>query len=506
MGVDLDTRLSALQQQERTVEDLFTSVTPSVVQVTRISTRTNPYTMNEVNVPSGTGSGFVWDGTGNVVTNFHVVQGADAAKVNVVDGSGKTITYDASLVGYNPDKDVAVLKIAAGGAKLQPIQLGASAGLRVGQTALAAPAGGKQWAVVPAFLQRPMRPPGGLPGAQAAPTHPRAPPGHLGSLPWPRGLASCRPKVDALPHTQQAIGNPFGLDHTLTVGVVSGLGREMTSPSGRPISDVIQTDAAINPGNSGGALLDSRGRLIGMSTCAAQQALEPRRPRHPPTRGWPRTGRAQITARSAALTSARPAAPSTRPRERPPASVRQPRPRLPAGPAFAVVRRCPPRSPWPPLRVSPQSPYVRRGAGFAVPVDTLKQQVEAILAGEVMQRPALGITYAQGAQARALERLLEGRVPRGVVVMGVVPGGGADRAGVRGTMRLPDGSVGIGDVIVQLDEAPVETDLALLRSLEKKKPGDMIRVTVVRADRGLDGELVTKRVELPVKLQAADAV
>lgn len=355
MGVDLDTRLSALQQQERTVEDLFTSVTPSVVQVTRISTRTNPYTMNEVNVPSGTGSGFVWDGTGNVVTNFHVVQGADAAKVNVVDGSGKTITYDASLVGYNPDKDVAVLKIAAGGAKLQPIQLGASAGLRVGQTAL-------------------------------------------------------------------AIGNPFGLDHTLTVGVVSGLGREMTSPSGRPISDVIQTDAAINPGNSGGALLDSRGRLIGMSTAIYS----------------------------------------------------------PSG--------------------------ASAGIGFAVPVDTLKQQVEAILAGEVMQRPALGITYAQGAQARALERLLEGRVPRGVVVMGVVPGGGADRAGVRGTMRLPDGSVGIGDVIVQLDEAPVETDLDLLRSLEKKKPGDTIRVTVVRADRGLDGELVTKRVELPVKLQAADAV
>ena len=132
-----------------------------------------------------------------MVTNFHVIKGAQAATVVLTGRDGKTSNFPAKLVGFNPDKDVAVLQIDA--ATAQPIALGNSAALRVGQTTL-------------------------------------------------------------------AIGNPFGLDHTLTVGVVSGLGREVTSPSGRPITNVIQTDAAINPGNSGGALLDSRGSLIGMNT------------------------------------------------------------------------------------------------------------------------------------------------------------------------------------------------------------------------------------------------
>ena len=243
-ALDLDMPLSVLQQQERTVADLFTEVTPSVVQVTEYKARTNPYTMNEVAIPKGTGSGFVWDSEGHVVTNFHVIQAADAAKVTVTDASGKTRSYAASLVGFNPDKDVAVLQIKTGDRgedPLRPIELGESAGLRVGQTTL-------------------------------------------------------------------AIGNPFGLDHTLTVGVVSGLGREMTAPSGRPITGVIQTDAAINPGNSGGALLDSRGRLIGMNTAI----------------------------------------------------------------------------------LSPSGSSA--GIGFAVPVDTLRQQVQAIIEGRLAPRAALGIT------------------------------------------------------------------------------------------------------------------
>jgi S1-C subfamily serine protease len=128
-----------------------------------------------------------------------VIKGAQSAKVVLTDTDGRSSRYNAKLVGYNPDKDVAVLQIDGGSSALTPISIGSSTGLRVGQTAL-------------------------------------------------------------------AIGNPFGLDHTLTVGVVSGVGREVTSPTGRPITNVIQTDAAINPGNSGGALLDSAGKLIGMNT------------------------------------------------------------------------------------------------------------------------------------------------------------------------------------------------------------------------------------------------
>ena len=198
-AIDLSTPISALQQQERTVEDLFAKATPSVVQVTSFVERTDRITMNAIEVPAGTGSGFVWDSDGHIVTNYHVIRSAQAAKITTTDRNGLQKRFDAKLVGYNPDKDVAVLKIDAGTTSPPPIAVGDSAALRVGQTTL-------------------------------------------------------------------AIGNPFGLDHTLTVGVVSGLGREVQSPSGRPITNVIQTDAAINPGNSGGALLDSAGRLIGMNT------------------------------------------------------------------------------------------------------------------------------------------------------------------------------------------------------------------------------------------------
>ena len=196
--IGLDTPVSTLQAQEKTVENLFEAATPSVVYITTFAERTDRLTMNAVEVPVGTGSGFVWDRQGHIVTNWHVIKGAQGAKVVLTGRDGQTSSYDARLVGFNPDKDVAVLKIDAG-VELTPIRVGESAPLRVGQTAL-------------------------------------------------------------------AIGNPFGLDHTLTVGVVSGLGREVQSPTGRPITGVLQTDAAINPGNSGGALLDSSGNLIGMNT------------------------------------------------------------------------------------------------------------------------------------------------------------------------------------------------------------------------------------------------
>jgi S1-C subfamily serine protease len=151
--------------------------------------------MNVLEIPQGTGSGFIWDSSGHVVTNFHVVKGSDRAEVTLSDGS----RWKAELVGVEPDKDLAVLKIDAPADKVRGLALGTSRDLQVGQKVF-------------------------------------------------------------------AIGNPFGLDQTLTTGIISGLDREIKSISGRPIEGVIQTDAAINMGNSGGPLLDSSGRLIGVNT------------------------------------------------------------------------------------------------------------------------------------------------------------------------------------------------------------------------------------------------
>jgi len=158
-------------------------------------------------VSEGVGSGVIWDKSGHVVTNYHVVtklakdkSGSQIARVGVLQPDGKTFTmYDAKIVGLDTYTDLAVLKIVSPPESLQPVMVGTSRDVRVGQ--------------------------------------------------------SC-----------YAIGNPFGLGATLTAGLVSGLNRTIPSPAGRPINGVIQTDAAINAGNSGGPLLDSYGRLIGLNT------------------------------------------------------------------------------------------------------------------------------------------------------------------------------------------------------------------------------------------------
>jgi len=196
-GLDLRTK------EDETIQ-LFESTTPSVVFINTFVDKVDTFSLNVLETPLGTGTGFVWDNEGHIVTNFHVIRNSEAASIVVTDKNGAQGTYRATLRGFDPDKDVAVLKIEPqlkNGTRLnlQPVNLGTSTGLKVGQSAL-------------------------------------------------------------------AIGNPFGLDHTLTTGVISGLGREVRSPSGRPISNVIQTDAAINPGNSGGPLLDSKGKLVGMNT------------------------------------------------------------------------------------------------------------------------------------------------------------------------------------------------------------------------------------------------
>jgi S1-C subfamily serine protease len=179
--------------ERRTIE-LFRGASRSVAFITTRVQQVDFWTRNVFEVPSGTGSGFLWDERGHVVTNYHVVQGADSAQVTLAGAE-----YDATIVGYARDQDLAVLKIQASRDKLVPIRVGTSAGLQVGQKVL-------------------------------------------------------------------AIGNPFGLDHTLTTGVLSALGRTIQSANNVTIFDVIQTDAAINPGNSGGPLLDSGGRLIGVNT------------------------------------------------------------------------------------------------------------------------------------------------------------------------------------------------------------------------------------------------
>ena len=192
-----------LAADELNTIELFEATSPSVVNLAtqRAITRRGLFSNRTTLIPEGSGSGFVWDRDGHIVTNYHVLLGADAARVTF--GSGES--FPARLVGGVPDRDLAVLKIDAPSALLKPLALGTSQGLRVGQKTF-------------------------------------------------------------------AIGYPFGLEQTLTAGVISGLNRTIDSITEHPLTGVIQTDAAINPGNSGGPLLDSAGLLIGMNTAIATQS------------------------------------------------------------------------------------------------------------------------------------------------------------------------------------------------------------------------------------------
>lgn len=185
-----------LADVERTTIQLYRTSSPSVVHIRNVALRRDRYSMDVQELPRGTGSGFVWDAEGYVVTNAHVVRGGDRFHVTLADNT----TYPAEVVGADADRDIAVLKLQRlPQTPLRPVPVGSSDDLQVGQSVY-------------------------------------------------------------------AIGNPFGLDQTLTTGVISGLGRSIRTDTQRRIDDVIQTDAAVNPGNSGGPLLDSGGRLIGMTT------------------------------------------------------------------------------------------------------------------------------------------------------------------------------------------------------------------------------------------------
>jgi len=318
-----------LWSDEKSTITLFRQASPSVVNITAIGVQRDLFTLNLYQIPQGTGSGFIWDKSGNVITNFHVIQEADAAQVTLGDQS----TWKARVVGMAPDKDLAVLRIDAPADRLRPIPVGTSKDLQVGQYVF-------------------------------------------------------------------AIGNPFGLDQTLTTGVISALGREIESVTRRPIQGVIQTDAAINPGNSGGPLLDSAGRLIGVN---------------------------------AAIYS-------------------------PSG--------------------------TSAGIGFAIPVDTVNRIVPELIRYGKVTRPGIGVQIAE-------EQLAERLGVTGVLVVDVVPGSAAAKAGIRPTRRESSGRVQLGDVIVAIDGIKVESPNDLFLLLERYKVGDVVNVSLLR-----DGKIVQTKVAL----------
>jgi S1-C subfamily serine protease len=184
-----------LAADEKATIKLFETARDSVVFITTRAEVRDLWTRNIFSVPRGSGSGFIWDDDGHVVTNFHVIENASEAIVKLADGRD----YRAALVGASPAHDIAVLKIGVAFKRPPPVPLGSSHDLKVGQKVF-------------------------------------------------------------------AIGNPFGLDWTLTTGIVSALDRSLGGNNDATIEHLIQTDAAINPGNSGGPLLDSAGRLIGITT------------------------------------------------------------------------------------------------------------------------------------------------------------------------------------------------------------------------------------------------
>jgi S1-C subfamily serine protease len=321
-----------LAQEERATIALFERASPSVVYVTSLARQRDFFSMNVQEIPQGSGSGFIWDRQGHVVTNFHVIQGGSNWQVTLSDQSN----WEAEVVGYAPEKDLAVLRIRAPQNRLTPLPLGNSDNLRVGQGVF-------------------------------------------------------------------AIGNPFGLDQTLTTGVVSALGREIQSVAGTPIRDVVQTDAAINPGNSGGPLLDSAGRLIGVNTAI----------------------------------------------------------------------------------YSPSGAYA--GIGFAIPEHAVRWVVPDLIRYGQVNRPTLGVELAPEQWNRQLGI-------EGAVIMNVVEGSGADRAGLRGTRQGRGRRVELGDVIQSVDGKPVTSSGDLLLALEERKAGDVVRVGVLR-----DG----RRQEVQVRLDPA---
>ena len=312
----------AILEDERNTIGVFRAAAKSTVFVTEKQMVVDYFRGQAMEVPAGSGTGFVWDRDGHVVTNFHVVKDARSLSVTFDDNR----MFVARVVGVEPRKDIAVLRVDAPADALVPIGLPEKGQrLEVGQKAI-------------------------------------------------------------------AIGNPFGLDHTLTTGVISALGREVQGIGGVSIRDMIQTDAAINPGNSGGPLLDSSGHLLGMNTMI-----------------FSRTGSSA-------------------------------------------------------------------GIGFAVPASSIMRVVPQIIRTGRAEQIGLGI------QIDPAQRLERRAGIDGVIVLSVVAGTPAAKAGIEGVDQTPNG-IRLGDVIVAIDGERIRNYDDLYNTLDKRRPGDKVELTVSKGGR-----------------------
>lgn len=323
---------SAVTDEQNSIE-VYKSMSPGVAFISTTSYQQDWW--GGVQEGKGNGSGSVIDNQGHILTNYHVVDGAQ--KMTVKFAGDKV--YEATLVGGDPDTDLAVIKITPPAEGLTVVPLGDSDKLAVGQKVL-------------------------------------------------------------------AIGNPFGLDRTLTTGVISGLQRPIRARNGKPIDAAVQTDASINPGNSGGPLLDKYGKMIAINS----QILSP------------------------------------------------------AGGSV--------------------------GVGFAIPVSTAKRVIPQLIQFGEVRRPKLGASLpsVEDLQARGYKLPVE----KGLLIYSLVPGGAAERAGLRGLTQ--DGTV--GDILLSIDGQSTNSLDDLYRLLDKKQIGDTVQVEVYRGGRN---------VTVPVKLLAATA-
>jgi S1-C subfamily serine protease len=321
--------LKDLDPDERNNVRVYNAANKSVVNIT---TEAEVAGFFGDDTSTGTGSGFVIDKQGHILTNFHVVHENDASRVSVqvklFDGSA----HEARIIGADATNDVAVLSIKVPPEKLFPLTLGDSSVVMVGQKIL-------------------------------------------------------------------ALGNPFGLERTLTSGIVSSLDRSIKAKNGRTIKGIIQTDAAINPGNSGGPLLNSRGQVIGVNTAIVSNVGQ------------------------------------------------------------------------------------SAGISFAVPINSISRILRQLIENGRVVRADLGIAkvYAAG---------------EGLLVMSIVEGGAAERAGVQ-PIRMKIERIAPGyirrsldpesaDLIVAVDHTRVRTVEELLTEVEKHRPGEQVRLTVVRDGKPMD--------------------